>query len=340
MNQSATEEIAQVRAECQAFRDSFTRLRTHLARTIVGQQEVVEEVLIALFADGHALLEGVPGLGKTLLVRSLAQSLGLSFSRIQCTPDIMPADITGTTVVVEDAAHGQRRLDFRRGPIFAQLVLADEVNRATPKSQSALLEAMQERSVTVGGTTHQLERPFLLMATQNPIEQEGTYPLPEAQADRFLLKIKVRDVKRDELNTIVGRTTGPRSADPPAIMPAEEIIAAQRLARRILIAPHVQDYAVRLVLATQPGSGFAPAAFESLLSAGASPRGAQAIVSGAKVRALLDGRVAVSTTDIRALAAPALRHRVMRTFEAEARGVTVDDILKGILTAVPAEAQE
>ncbi|MSR18195.1 MAG: AAA family ATPase [Phycisphaerales bacterium] len=331
--------VESVRAACQEFRGSFAALRSEVAKSMVGQKEVVELTLIALVADGHVLLEGVPGLGKTLLVRSIAQSLGLSFSRIQFTPDLMPADITGTTVIAENEGHGGRRMVFRRGPVFAQILLADEINRATPKSQSALLEAMQERTVTVGGETMALDRPFLVLATQNPIEQEGTYALPEAQLDRFLLKVAVGDVDRGELTEILNRTTGPREQTPQCVLSTDQIAKAQQLARRIIIAPHVQDYAVRLVLATHPQGEFAPEGVSRLISAGSSPRGAQALVAAAKVRALLDGRHAVSTVDVASLVPAALRHRVVRSFEAEAEGITVDALLSRILEMTPKESQ-
>ncbi len=331
-----------VRAACASFREVADRLRGEIGRALVGQTDVVNQVLIALFADGHVLLEGVPGLGKTLLVRTLGQALGLKFSRIQFTPDLMPADILGTQIVVEDQASGHRQFQFREGPLFAQIVLADEINRASPKSQSALLEAMQERSITVGGETRRLERPFLVLATQNPIEQEGTYPLPEAQLDRFLLKIVVPYASRADVAAIVERTTGPVTAESKVrpILSAQEIESAQALARAVLVAPHVQDYAVRLVLATHPGGAWGLAELERMILVGSSPRGAQALVAAAKVRALFAGRCAVSTRDIAASAPAALRHRIARTFEAEANGMTCDKIIEEIIRCVPAEAQE
>ncbi len=266
-------DIESVKRACAAFRTVFKRLRTEIGRVLIGQDEVVEQTLVALLADGHVLLEGVPGLGKTLLVRTLGRVLTLPFARIQFTPDLMPADITGTIVVMDDPETGRRQFSFRPGPIFHQLVLADEINRATPKSQSALLEAMQERSVTVGGSTHRLKRPFFVMATQNPIEQEGTYPLPEAQLDRFLLKVVVPYANRGELNRIVEATTRTAVSDPEPILDGDGIQRAQRLARQVIVAPHVQDYAVRLVLATHPGSPYGDQATSRYIRVGVSPRG-------------------------------------------------------------------
>jgi len=333
--------VESVRAACADFRVSADRLRREIGRVLVGQHDIVEQVLIALFADGHVLLEGVPGLGKTLLVRTLGEALGLKFSRIQFTPDLMPADILGTQIVVEDQASRHRDFQFRRGPIFAQILLADEINRASPKSQSALLEAMQERSVTVGGQTHKLDRPFLVLATQNPIEQEGTYPLPEAQLDRFLLKVIINYAQRGDLAMIVDRTTGVVSAEAKVktVLGLDQILHAQQLVRRVLVAPHVQDYAVRLVLATHPGSVWGFEDLQRMLVVGSSPRGAQSLVMAAKVRALLAGRCAVSTQDIAAMACAALRHRIVRSFEAEAAGMSCDAIIQEILGRVPSEFQ-
>ena len=331
------ERMDEVHDACARFRDAFSALRSRVGMRIVGQDQVVEQSLVALFAGGHVLLEGVPGLGKTLLVRSIADSLGLEFSRIQFTPDLMPADITGTTIVEEDRGGGERRFRFRPGPIFSNILLADEINRATPKSQSAMLEAMQERSVTAGGETRSLPDPFLVLATQNPIEQEGTYPLPEAQLDRFLLKISVPYAVRSELAEIIKRTTVPESISLDPVLDSADVRAARDLAKRIAIAPVVKDYAIRLVLATHPGGEFSFSDLEHYIRVGASPRAAQALVSCAKVLAIMDGRFAASFADIRAIAPAALRHRILRTFEAEADGLDADEIIHRILDRVPAD---
>ena len=318
------------------FRADFNRVRTEIAKAIVGHADVVDGTLTCLFANGHVLLEGVPGLGKTLLIRTLSQALQLKFSRIQFTPDLMPADVTGTTIVVE-GAHG-RDFQFRKGPIFAQIVLADEINRATPKTQSALLEAMQERSVTVGGTTHQLDKPFLVMATQNPIEQEGTYPLPEAQLDRFFFKLLLGYSTREELATILERTTAGTSPEIQPVLDAEAILAHQKLVRRVRIEPVVQDFAVRLTLATHPKGPFATPLVNRFLRFGASPRAAQTMVLAGKVRALLAGRPFVNADDLKSVALPALRHRVMTNFEAEAEGKGADEILQNLVETTPPNA--
>ncbi len=333
----AFEDVGAVKKACAGFREAFAQLRDEIGKVIVGQDEVVAQTLIALFSNGHVLLEGVPGLGKTLLVSTLAQTLTLPFARIQFTPDLMPADITGTSVVVEDRTTGRRAFTFRPGPIFHQLVLADEINRATPKSQSALLEAMQERSVTVGGKTRPLARPFFVMATQNPIEQEGTYPLPEAQLDRFFFKIIVPYATRKEMNTIVARTTRAAKSAAGPIMDGPYLEQAQRLGRRIVVAPHVQDYAIRLVLATHPGGGHIDPGIEKYIRVGVSPRGAQALICAAKVRALLAGRYAAAFKDVQMVARPALRHRLIPSFEAQADGVGADDIVERLLEYVPRE---
>ncbi len=324
-------------AQAQAFRETFERTRAEIAKVIVGHEEIVEGVLVCLFAGGHCLLEGVPGLGKTLLIRSLSEALHLKFSRVQFTPDLMPADVTGTTIVVE-TEHG-RDFQFRKGPIFAQIVLADEINRATPKTQSSLLEAMQERSVTVGGTTHELERPFFVMATQNPIEQEGTYPLPEAQLDRFFFKLIVGYSTREELALILDRTTTGETPKITRVLDSAGILAAQRLVRSVAIAPHVQDYAVRMVLASHPGGQFATPMTNQFLRFGASPRAAQTLVLAAKVKALLGSRSAVSFDDIKSVALAAMRHRVLLNFEAEAEGRTADDIVQNIIDTLVLDAR-
>jgi MoxR-like ATPase len=331
------DDIAEARRRCEAFRIIFQRLRTEVGRSLVGQKEVVDLALVALFADGHLLLEGVPGLGKTLLVRTLAAATGLGFSRIQFTPDVMPADVSGTSILVEDEATGRREIRFRPGPLFAQLVLADEVNRASPKTQSALLEAMQERSVTVGGETRPLGRPFFVMATQNPIEQEGTFPLPEAQLDRFLLKVEVPPPDRETLREVLERTTKVDPVVPAQVVDASTIVAAQKLARRIPMAPEVKDWIVRLVLATHPDGEFCTDENRGLIRIGASPRAAQAIATCARVCALMGGRYAVSFDDVRRVARSALRHRIHRSFEAEAAGITTDEIARRVLRSTPTE---
>jgi len=332
-------EVQQVREQAEAFGRMFCALEEEIGKVIVGHREVRLGVLYALFAGGHALLEGVPGLGKTLLVRTLAEALSLPFSRIQFTPDLMPADITGATIVVEDPQTGGRRFEFQKGPIFAQLILADEINRATPKTQSALLEAMQERSVTAGGATHRLEAPFFVLATQNPIEQEGTYPLPEAQLDRFLFKIDVGYPDLDDLLTVLDRTTGAQAPTASAVLDGQAVLAAQALVRRVQAAPHVKEHAARLTLATHPQGRFAPPIVNRCVRVGASPRAAQALLLGGKARALSQGRLHVSIEDLRELAPMALRHRLALNFEAEADGVTPDEIVRSVVetTALPAQ---
>lgn len=317
-----------------SFRDIADRIEEQLGRVIVGQNAIVREVLIAMIGGGHALLEGVPGLGKTMLVRTLAQALDLSFSRIQFTPDLMPADITGTNVLHEQE-DGRRQFAFQPGPVFANLLLADEINRATPKTQSALLEAMQEGTATVSHTVHELPRPFFVLATQNPIEMEGTYPLPEAQLDRFFFKLLVPYPSSDELKDILARTVSDRTAAVDRVATGAEIAEMGRLARQVPVANYVTDFAVRLVLATHPDRAEAPGATARYVRHGASPRGAQAIVLGAKITALLAGRANVAFDDIRAVILPALRHRLILNFEAEASQVTTDDVLKEIVNVVP-----
>ena len=316
------------------FRRDFAAVREQLARVIVGHDAVLDGVLTCLFVGGHCLLEGVPGLGKTLLVRTLAQAVDLQFSRIQFTPDLMPADILGTNMIVE-SDDGRRAFEFRRGPIFTQVLLADEINRATPKTQSALLETMQEGSVTIGGTHYQLEPPFFVLATQNPIEQEGTYPLPEAQLDRFFFKVLVGYPSREELNAVLERTTRVDAAEVKRVLDGRRIKELQRIAREVMVAPHVRDFAARLVLATHPGGPHAVDAADKWLRFGAGPRGAQALVLAAKVRALLNERFNVIFDDLRTAALPALRHRVLLNFEAQAEGIDADRVVREILERVP-----
>ena len=324
----------QVLQYAQQFQRAYAAVRNQICQVIVGQEEVIDGVLTALFVGGHVLLEGVPGLGKTLLIRTLSRALALKFSRIQFTPDLMPADITGTTIVMEssaaDGAGRKREFQFQPGPIFAQIVLADEVNRATPKTQSAMLEAMQERSVTVGGATRPLAQPFFVMATQNPIEQEGTYPLPEAQLDRFLFKLLVGYADRKELHRILNLTTGDTAPKVEAVLDAETIIKCQQLVRHVIIAPHVQDFAVRCVLATHPDGQTPTKMVKQFLRFGASPRAAQALVLAGKVRALVDGRAHVSVDDLKQVMLPAMRHRLLLNFEGQAEGVTTDMILTDV----------
>jgi MoxR-like ATPase len=320
-------------ATARDFQVDYAAIRSEIGKVIVGHEEIVDGVLICLFAGGHALLEGVPGLGKTLLIRTLSEALHLDFSRIQFTPDLMPADITGTTVVVE--SDGARDFEFRHGPLFSQIVLADEINRATPKTQSALLEAMQERSVTVGGETHMLDRPFFVMATQNPIEQEGTYPLPEAQLDRFFFKLEVGYSSRDDLMEIINRTTAGESEQVAAVLDGDAILHHQQQIRAVPIDADVQDYAVRCVLATHPGRELATPDVNAYFRFGASPRAAQTLVLAGKVRAMLEGRPTVSVDDVRRTVLPALRHRCILNFEADAEGVSTDDVLLNLIETLP-----
>jgi MoxR-like ATPase len=294
-------------------------------------------LLTCLFAGGHALLEGVPGLGKTALIRALSAALDLQLGRIQFTPDLMPADVSGTNIITENE-HGKRSFSFVPGPIFAQMVLADEINRATPKTQSALLEAMAEHQVTAGGQTRQLPQPFFVMATQNPLEHEGTYPLPEAQLDRFFFKLTPQYSDRRELNEIVDRTTGSAAAPIEPVLDAQRILRGQELVRRVILAPHVRDFAVRCVLATHPRGQFAVPMVNQYLRVGASPRAAQAIVLAAKVAALVDGRFHVSAEDVKTAMLPAMRHRVILNFQAEAQGISADAILEQVVLQTPPTA--
>jgi MoxR-like ATPase len=334
------EDMQAVEQQCREFRAMFLRLQAEIAKVIVGHKEIIEDVLICLFSGGHVLLEGVPGLGKTLLVRTLSSAMTLTFRRIQFTPDLMPADIVGTNLVVEDPDTGRRRFQFQQGPIFHQCILADEVNRATPKTQSAMLEAMQERSVSVGGTTYTLPEPFIVLATQNPIEQEGTYPLPEAQLDRFMFKVLVPYSNRAELASILERTTTGHNPTAEAVIDGAKILEARAHVQHVVTAPHVQDYAIRLVLATHPGGEFAGETTTKFVRYGASPRGVQGIMLGAKVRAMLDGRYHLSFDDVAAAYLPAMRHRILLNFEGQAEGIDNDALLTEILAQVPRATAE
>jgi MoxR-like ATPase len=330
-------ENVESQARLQQAVDRLNSVRREIAKIIVGQEDVVEGVLICLLASGHVLLEGVPGLGKTTLLRTLARTLSLTYSRIQFTPDLMPADIVGS-MIMETDERGGKALRFQHGPIFANLVLADEINRATPKTQSALLEAMQERTVTSGTTTHELERPFLVMATQNPIEMEGTYPLPEAQLDRFLMKILVTYPTRDDLNKIVERTIQAEEEVPQPVLDRDEILEVRNVCRQVLVAQHVREYAIQLVMATQPEQKEAHELAKKYIRYGSSPRGAQALVECGRVLALMRGRFHLSTEDVERVAAGVLRHRIILNFDAHADGQTPETILKTIIEGVPAAA--
>jgi MoxR-like ATPase len=314
----------------QEFAARINAIKTQMARVIVGQEQIVEGVLMCLCAGGHVLLEGVPGLGKTLMVRTLAGSLGLDFSRIQFTPDLMPADVTGTNIIAE-TPDGRKEFQFQRGPVFTNVLLADEINRATPKTQSSLLEAMQEKSVTVAGTTYKLQEPYIVLATQNPIEMEGTYPLPEAQLDRFLFKMKVYFPSLEELMQILDRTTTEAGDQPEPVVDAAGVMALRHLVREVPIAPHIQEYAVRLVLGTHPDSEFCTADIKKFARYGSSPRGAQALILAGKVRALLQGRFNVAFEDIDFVARPALRHRIILNFEGQAEGIEADQLIDSLL---------
>ncbi|MEN6575547.1 MAG: AAA family ATPase [Phycisphaerales bacterium] len=329
-----------VEQQCADFREMFEAIRGEVGRVIVGHEDIVDNVLISLFGGGHVLLEGVPGLGKTLLVRTLGSALSLEFRRIQFTPDLMPADIAGTNLVVEDATTGRREFQFQKGPIFGQIILADEINRATPKTQSAMLEAMQEHSVTSGGQIRRLPEPFMVLATQNPIEQEGTYPLPEAQLDRFFFKVLVTYSNREQLKAVLDRTTTGQEPQAQPVADAAKILWAQKLVRRVVIAEHVQDYAIRVVLATHPQGEFATNMTNQFVRFGSSPRGVQAVVLAAKVRAMLDERYHVSFDDVAKSALPALRHRLLLNFEGQAEGIQTDDILIDLLKNIPRTAEE
>lgn len=322
-----------IRQQLDGFRADFQRLRSEIAKVIVGQEEIVESTLTALIAGGHVLLEGVPGLGKTLLVRTLSDALHLKFQRIQFTPDLMPADLIGTNIVLE-TPEGGRRFEFQRGPVFANILLADEINRATPKTQSALLEAMQEHNVTVAGQTYPLPEPFFVLATQNPLEMEGTYPLPEAQLDRFFFKLLVKYPRFAEVETILDRTTEAVKPRAEAIFDGERILALSRLAREIPIATEIRRYGIAVVMATHPDNELASPMTKRYVRYGSSPRGAQAIILAAKLRAILDNRYHVARDDIRAVAPAALRHRLILNFEGQAENIHPDAVIANVLDSV------
>ncbi|MGH7163541.1 MAG: AAA family ATPase [Planctomycetota bacterium] len=328
------------RAAITRLKEAHESIRREIAKVIVGQDDVVRELLLAIFARGHCILEGVPGLAKTLLVSTLARTMSLSFSRIQFTPDLMPADITGTEVIQEDKATGLRAFKFLQGPVFANVILADEINRTPPKTQAALLESMQERQVTVGGERHELPTPFFVLATQNPIEQEGTYPLPEAQQDRFMFKIKVTYPSWDEEREVVKRTTADIDSEVGHVLNAEEMLACQRAVRRVPVADHVVEYAMRLVRQTRVGEKEIPPYIAENVSWGAGPRASQFLILGAKVRAAMDGRSAATTDDVRCVAHPVLRHRILTNFAAESAGITADSLVERLLDETPAKDVE
>lgn len=315
-------------------KETSTKLKEAIGHVIVGQNDVVEQTLWGILAGGHVLLEGAPGLGKTLLVRTIAGCLDLQFSRIQFTPDLMPSDVTGTNILVT-AADGSRHFQLHKGPIFGQVILADEINRATPKTQSALLEAMQEHACTIAGKRHAMEEPFFVLATENPIEMEGTYPLPEAQLDRFLLKVVVPNPSEDEMTEILNRTTGRDRGDPPRVLSRDQVLEMRALCRDVAIAEPLMRYAARLVRASDPATQGAPDLVRRALRFGAGVRGAQSLVLGAKAVAMLDGRAHVAFSDIQRVAKPVLRHRLIRSFEGEADGITTDQVVAALIEAVP-----
>lgn len=321
------------RRDAVEFKTTFNRIKTEVQQMIVGQHDIIEGVLTALMAGGHILLEGVPGLGKTMLVSSISKAINLQFSRIQFTPDMMPADIVGTSVLTE-TEHGGHELTFQQGPIVSNLVLADEINRATPKTQSALLEVMQEKQVTVGRKTLKMPEPFCVMATQNPVDQEGTYPLPEAQLDRFLFKLVVGYPTEQDYHTIIDRTTGGHDVTINAVTDAETLSRLRHIVRDVPVPEIAKTYAIRLVMATQPGSEYAPEQVNKFVSLGASPRGIQSLMLAAKVQTLLNDRFAVSVDDIKAIALPVLRHRIVTNFHAQASGISADSIIQSVLASV------
>jgi MoxR-like ATPase len=327
-------------AAIERLNDGYRRLRRELGKTIVGQEEVLEQLLVSIFARGHCLLVGVPGLAKTLMIRSLADSLTLSFSRIQFTPDLMPSDITGTEVLQEDKATGQRMFKFLHGPLFANVILADEINRTPPKTQAALLEAMQERQVTVGGARHRLPDPFFVLATQNPIEQEGTYPLPEAQQDRFMFNIWVDYPGEEEEFRIVEMTTSTHSPNLERVLSATDILEMQDIVRKVPVAPYVIRYAMKFTRLTRKGKGEVPDFVRDYVTWGAGPRASQFLILAAKARAVLHGRYYVSCEDVRAVAKPVLRHRIITNFNAEAEGIKPDDIIQKLIDMIPRDPNE
>lgn len=319
-----------VERQASDFQAAYVKVKTEIGKVIVGNEEIIDGALICLLASGHALLEGVPGLGKTLLVRTLSQSVSLQFNRVQFTPDLMPSDITGTNMIAENP-EGRREFRFQKGPVFANVLLADEINRATPKTQSALLEAMQERSVTVGGVTHKLDEPFVVLATQNPIEQEGTYPLPEAQLDRFLFKLIVKSPSFEEMASILNRTTGNETETVTPVLDGPSILKMRQFARAVPISTTVQEFVIRVTLGTHLDSEYASQPIKQYVQYGSSPRGAQAMILAAKIRALLAGRYNVAIEDIVQSAHPALRHRILLNFEGQAEGIKTDDLITQLL---------
>jgi MoxR-like ATPase len=327
----------QWKQQLEDFRTDFHRLRDEISKVIVGQHEILDDTLIALIAGGHVLLEGVPGLGKTLTVRTLADALHLEFHRIQFTPDLMPADLIGTNIIAE-TDDGRKRFEFQKGPIFSNVLLSDEINRATPKTQSALLEAMQEHSVTVAGVTHRLSEPFFVMATQNPLEMEGTYPLPEAQLDRFFCKLLVKYPTVENLETILDRTTESAKPHANAVLTGDRILEMSQLARKIPIADQVRRYGIALVVSTHPDHEMASEPTKRYVRYGSSPRGLQALILGAKIRAILDSRFHVAREDLRDMALPVLRHRIILNFEGQAEGISADDVIGKIINKLPDDA--
>jgi len=328
--------MSDIERQAAGFQNDFQRVKAEIGKVIVGNEPIIDGVLICMLASGHALLEGVPGLGKTLLVRTLSEAVSLKFARVQFTPDLMPADITGTNILMENAS-GQKEFKFQPGPVFANIVLADEINRATPKTQSAMLEAMQEHNVTVAGIRHTLQEPFFVLATQNPIEMEGTYPLPEAQLDRFLFKLLVTSPTFEDLSVIVDRTTGTPAPPISHVLDGPTILQMRTLAREVPISPSVREFAIKVVLGTQPDSVHAPPQIKQFVRYGSSPRGAQAIILTAKIKALLAGRYSVAAEDIASVAIPALRHRLIMNFEGQAEGIAPDVLVQSILDKAKAD---